>query len=278
MSRHRWAAALRALRTPLPWFLLAGVALFALDAWQDRRNEHLIVIDPPLVEKLRAQWQGQAGQPPTLQELDLLIGGYIKEEIKVREAQALGLEQDDIIVRRRLAQKLDFLLRDAEPPIRPDEQTLRIFHADQAQQYHLPERYGFRHIFADSKAQASELQRKVQQTPGQWQDLGQPFMLKREYADLPLSEARRLFGATFADALQLQVGKPGWSEPVPAVHGWHLIQVQAHQPAQLPAFEQIAERVLADWQMSQSNAAMQVRWEQLRARYRVTYRDEPHTP
>lgn len=261
--------ALRLARDPLLWFVLAGAGLFAVNFQLNRLDANTIVIDLPLVSKLSAQWQGQTGQPPTVQDMDLLISGYIKEEIKVREARALGLAVDDTIVRRRLAQKMDFLLRDTAPLEPPDEQSLRAFHQTNRAEYQLPERYSFRHIFAKKRQQAEELTEAVGSRPDNWLDIGQPFMLSRRYARLPARDIARLFGADFADALRARIGTTGWSAPIASIYGWHLVQLEAHYAAEFPAFEQIADRLLADWQQAQSDAAAEVGWRQLRAQYRV---------
>ena len=107
----------RLLREPLFHFLLIGGTLFALHAT-------LNGVRPPSVtsarieitkgdaDQLRQAWQMQWKCPPTTDELDGLIAGEIRERILSKEAMKLGLDQDDPIVRRRLAQKLEFLLQD----------------------------------------------------------------------------------------------------------------------------------------------------------------------
>ena len=52
-------------------------------------------------------------------ELKGLIDEHVREEIAAREAVAMGLDRDDIVIKRRLRQKLEFLLVDdaaATPP------------------------------------------------------------------------------------------------------------------------------------------------------------------
>ena len=90
----------------LVWFVVLGLALFGADRLLQARSQNIIKIDLPLVEKLVAQWEGQTERLPNARELDALIEGYIREEILVREAARLGLDGDDIIIRRRLAQKV----------------------------------------------------------------------------------------------------------------------------------------------------------------------------
>ena len=70
----------------LIWFVVFGLLLFGTDQWLQTREQQVIKIDLPLVEKLVAQWEGQTERRPNARELDALIEGYIREEILVREA------------------------------------------------------------------------------------------------------------------------------------------------------------------------------------------------
>ena len=79
-----------------------------------------------MLEKLAAQWQGQTRRLPDANELDALVEGYVREEILVREARRLNLDQDDVIIRRRLAQKYEFLLADAD--VQPNPMPTRCAH------------------------------------------------------------------------------------------------------------------------------------------------------
>ena len=54
-------------------------------------------------------WQ----RPPTETELKGLVDDYVREEIATREALAMGLDRDDTVIRRRLRQKLEFLVEDS---------------------------------------------------------------------------------------------------------------------------------------------------------------------
>ena len=121
------------------WFLVIGLLLFCLDRWRQDADDYHIIVDLPLLEKLAAQWQGQTQRLPDANELDALVEGYVREEILVREARRLNLDQDDVIIRRRLAQKYEFFLADADVPTEPDLDTLGAFFEVNRTRYRLPE-------------------------------------------------------------------------------------------------------------------------------------------
>jgi len=102
------------LRDPLVVFVLLGAGVFALDGWlADSGGRPVIEITQQQVDHMRARWRAQWGREPTAVELGTLVAEAVDEEVLYREAQRLGLDRDDAIVRRRLAQKLTFILEDA---------------------------------------------------------------------------------------------------------------------------------------------------------------------
>ena len=136
------------------WFLAVGLFLFGLDHWRQDRDDYHILVDLPLLEKLAAQWQGQTQRLPDANELDALVEGYVREEILVREARRLSFHKDDVIIRRRLAQKYEFFLADADVPTEPDADALGAFFEANRARYRLPETFSFNHVFFDIESEA----------------------------------------------------------------------------------------------------------------------------
>lgn len=258
----------RVLNDRLVWFVVLGLLLFALDRFAERRDRQVIRIDLPLVEKLVAQWEGQTKRQPNARDLDALIEGYIREEILVREAQRLGLDDDDVIVRRRLAQKVEFLLADNSPPPQLDKKVLRNWFAANQARYDTPEKLSWRHIYAASREEAEELLRAVSRDTRDWQQMGQPFMLSRFYRSQTRDELMQLMGGDFADALFAgEVG--GWFGPVRSAYGWHVIDIEARHAAVAAQFEPIAARVAKDWANAKADAERKRAWQELRGTYKV---------
>ncbi len=257
-------------RDRLTWYVLAGVALFAIDYGVQQRDTHEIKITLPLVEKLAVQWEAQTKRPPSARDLDMLIEGYIREEILMREAVALGLDEDDVIIRRRLAQKIEFTLGEGYAAEQPSEAILRQFYADNIASYRRPERLSFRHIFLGEEAEAAAaLQSVLAEDPASWKKLGQPFMLQRDYVDRSLNDLAELFGGAFAQALFGQDGK-AWQGPLQSAYGWHLVQISDRFVAEQPDFDEVAERVARDWVAQAERRAKEKAWADLRAKYTIT--------
>ncbi len=97
-----------------------------------------IVISSQQIELLASMWEKQWRRPPTPQELNGLIQSFIREEVLYREALAMGLDRDDMVVRRRLAQKIEFLAQDLATQGEPGDAELRTFFEENSEDFEVP--------------------------------------------------------------------------------------------------------------------------------------------
>jgi hypothetical protein len=259
------------LREPLVYFLAVGAVLFLLtERLADRLDgDPALIIEVTDAERQRLsdQWQAQMGRPPSADELAGLVEQWIREEIYYREALALGLDADDVIIRRRLAQKLTFLTEDLATGQSPDEATLRAYYAEHAERYREPERFTFSHRYFsnDRRAQARADALAALQADA---IEGDPFMLQRSYVARSQREIAELFGREFAAALGA-LPDGAWQGPVRSAYGWHLVRVEERHPARSPSFEEVARRVAADYRQQRRREANEAYYQSLRERYRV---------
>ena len=134
------------LKEPLLHFLVAGGLLFAAYAWLNRGGgeaPHAVPITATEVHWLKEMWARQWQRPPDEPELRGMVTDYVKEKLLAREARALGLDENDTIVRRRLAQKLEFLVQDTARLADPHEDELRQLYDTSRARYHTPARLSF---------------------------------------------------------------------------------------------------------------------------------------
>ena len=164
-----------------------------------------------------------------------LLDGKIREEVLFREAMALGLDKDDTIVKRRLAQKMEFVMEDASALGEPADDELRCWFAQNEERFATPSLVTFRHLYFspdlrgagvhDAAVQAlRKLAGKPEQTP-ELQGLSDPFMFQDFYAERSADQVAGIFGAAFAQALPgLTQGK--WLGPIESGLGWHLLWIE----------------------------------------------------
>ena len=268
------------LREPVVHFLLGGAFLFALNAWLGAGEEdpsYRIVVSGGQLDRLRQAWQAQGGRVPNEEEMKALVEDQVREEIFYREALRRGLDDGDVLVRRRLAQKLSFLIEDLAAVEEPADDELRRFYDGRAEAYVEPARLSFRHVFfsrdrrADAAADAAAALSTVRlaaATASSPAGLGDPFMLHTEYAGRSRQEVRELFGPEFADAAFALQGQD-WQGPVRSSYGEHLVQVIGRDEARTPPFEEVREAVLRDFQQERREQANAEAYAEMRSRYEI---------
>ena len=263
-------------RSPLLVFLVLGVGLFAVERWLADGNseERVVTVTGEQVDALRARWDAQWGRPPTDRELQGLLDEAVREEILYREALRLGLDRDDPIVRRRLAEKMTFMLEDNAQPPAPGAREVEAYFAAHAERYREPQRTTFRHVYlsgdrrADPQRDAADLLRVVRDGVDGWRRAGDPFSLLREYTERTDREIAELFGADFAAALDgLPAGE--WHGPLDSALGTHLVQVLNRRTPRRPALGDVRERVVPDLVAAQRRDQNRAALRALRERYDV---------
>ena len=265
----------QAHREPLLHFVLIGAVLFAFTALrQQKQDDAEIRITAGEVAQLAAFWETQAQRKPTAEELRSLIEERIDEEVLAREAVRLGLDRDDVIVRRRLAQKMAFVSDDLAVVTEPAEADLRAYFDAHKDAYTTPDLYALRHVFFNpdrhGMALDTDAQRALQRlTRGaNANEVGDPFMLPRELADVSRDDIARDFGSAFADAVTAST--PGaWAGPVLSPFGVHLVKLESHTPSSAARFEDVRDRVRETFlaqKQQEANTALRAK---LRQQYRI---------
>ena len=274
MSWSRW------LREPLLHFLLLGVLLFALFQWlggDSGPQSSRITVSQARVQQLATAFTKVWQRPPTEAELKGLVDDYVREEIAYREAVAMGLDRDDTIIRRRLRQKLEFLVEDAASATPPTEAELQAFLDAHPDQFSVQPQVSFRHVYVDPSAggdartRAQDLLRRLQDAgpEARIDDVGDPIMLDPEVPLLRQDEVARLFGAEFA--AQVATLPPGrWEGPVQSGYGLHLVMLRESVTGRAAALEEVrreVERELLGQRRREQLAAM---YDELLGKYSVT--------
>lgn len=274
------------LNEPFVHFLVLGGLVFgAFSLWGASRDgiDRDVVVTSADVARLEALWQTQYSRPPTGEELSAIIDNHIKEEVLYREAMALGLSDDDIIVRRRLVQKFLFLSEDLIQIAEPSDELLTSYYEAHRDRYLVSPQTSFRHVYLSAekrgemaRGDAAVLVGRLQKGDDNWRELGDPFMLQREYAARKETEIAELFGTGFAGALQdVEAGK--WTGPVRSAYGWHGVKILDRAPQTLPPLAEIRSEVTADYSGEQRRKANKEFYQAVRDRYTVVIEPDAKT-
>ena len=270
---------MKLLKEPLFHFLLLGAAIFGghrILAGGRATAPDEIVVTQGRIDALAAAFTRTWQRPPTASERDGLIRDYIREEVYAREAIALGLDKDDVVIRRRLRQKLEFVSEDVLAPPEPTDDQLRAHLTSHPDAFRVEARFTFRHIFLNGEHRGEELARDVARLlvqlaqPGTDPDtLGDPFLLDRRFDVIPAGLVAEQFGKQFAATLaELPTGQ--WVGPVASAYGTHLVFVPQRTGGRVLALEDVGEAVRREWVNAQRAESSEKFYQGLLKSYSVT--------
>jgi hypothetical protein len=273
-------------REPLVHFLLLGAAIFMVYSLlsQDRgRNPDNIIVTQGKIENLAAMFARIWQRPPADQELEGLIQDYIREEVLYREALALELDRDDTIIRRRLRQKMEFVLEDFAAPAEPSDDELRAYLHVHPEVFAVEPRFTFRQVYLDPQRRGANLSRDAERLLAELQQagdntdltaLGDAFLLAHQIEGISATDLRKVFGDTFvAGVSALTPGR--WQGPVLSGYGLHLIYISERMEGRMPPLAEVRDAVRREWANARRAEANETFYQILLQRYTVTIERAP---
>ena len=271
----------RILREPLLHFVLLGAAIFAAYSLVSRRGGSEpgnIVISAGQIAAIELGFTRTWHRPPTRDELEGLIRDRVREEVYYREAMALGLDQDDTIIRRRLRQKLEFLTDDVVAEAQPTDAELNAYLAAHPDTFRVQRDFTFSHVFLNPDKHGEELARDAAALLAQLNQagdkadvsaFGDPFLLGYTFAAVPGTEIAAQFGEPFAARVgQLAPGQ--WQGPIESGYGVHLVFVRDRTEGRVPRLDEVRDAVAREWDNARRLAANDTLYDEMLKRYAVT--------
>jgi len=273
----------RLLRHPATHIIALGIVVFILRTLifaGDEAPDTTIRITEGVVEELVTKWSMTFARQPSDKELTSIVGDYIREEVYYREAKKLGLDKDDLVVRRRLAQKMDFLSKDLASLAEPTEQEIADFYEKNLEDYRFPPVATFSHIFfnidkhglLEARDLAVSVRDRINANPvpvEQAYEMGDLFVLRHHYQKRTPFDVEGLFGRQeLSDSLFRS--EPGiWHGPVTSGYGLHLIYVHERIDSWVPELEETKAQVLQDLMMDIRRQTNDIFFASLRSNYEI---------
>ena len=278
----------RLFTEPLIQFLIIGACIYGAYALfgtpEEDFRDTTVHVDSARINAFISEWESRWNRPPTREEIDGLIQSYIKEDVLYRQAVAMGLNEDDPITRRRMAQKLEFLTSDLAMMVQPEEGVLEQYFEDNSEAYQTPDLMTFSQVFFDPDSRedntlddAAKALVKLQAAgvpTKESMQVGDGFMLQSDFVSVTAQEAARQMGTGFVEAVvQLEPGS--WHGPVLSGYGVHLVYVYNYEKSPPPVFEDVQAAVLENWQFEQREQFNADFLKNLKSRYEIVIDEIP---
>jgi hypothetical protein len=270
---------MKLIKEPLLHFLLIGALLFVvyqqLNPESPSRPDEILV-SAGRIESLAATFTRTWQRPPTAEELKGLVDAYVREEMLAREAMKLSLDRNDPVIRRRLEQKMEFIIGDIGSSTSPTDEQLAAFLTEHPDSFRRPASYTFRQVFLSSDkrgdaviTEANRLLEQLRKDDSSFGELGDPSLLPREVAGESATRITSTFGEDFTKALD-KLTLHQWSEPVVSGFGVHLVRLDERVDGRLPNLDEIRSQVAREWSQQLRQRTRDQYLQSLLDRYQVT--------
>ncbi|MGZ6023261.1 MAG: peptidylprolyl isomerase [Rhizomicrobium sp.] len=269
----------RLLREPLLQFLALGTVLFALHGLVGKRSAEApekIVVSASRIAKLGDGFARTWRRPPSEQELQGLIEDYIRDEVFYREGRAAGLDRDDVIIRRRVRQKMEFLAEDMSVP-EPSDEQLAAYLASNPARFRAEDQITFHQVFLSATRRANTIESDSKQvesilarTDGAVDAtaLGDSFLLGEEFRGVSPSQLTSMFGEDFAvQIFAMETGR--WQGPISSGFGRHFVFISERASGSLPPLDAVRPAVHRELANAQRLEAERKLYASLRERYEI---------
>ena len=246
-------------------FLSVALFLYLFEWFLNNDDENVIYVSDNDIDFLVSTWNDQMQRPPNEEELKSIIENFIQNEVLYREALKLNLDSGDIIVKRRLVQKLGFLKQEEGVKI-PNDKELKEYFNENKVEFRIPKRLSFNHIFFSKESRSLEEVRQYLVNKNVKSD---PFLLGRNFSDKTIRQIRRDFGDKFAASLdELTVLKNDLI--IESIYGWHIVNVSNIENSYLPEFNSIRDKLLDTYLLVKKDEVLKKYTEELIKSYDVS--------
>ena len=271
-------------------FLAIGAGLFALNEFVNddvsaETSQNQIRVEQGNYNMLNATFKKQWNRSPTEAELNSLVENYIRDEIFFREAKILGLDKGDTVIRRRLAQKMEFLVGDIGTSIEPTLEELNEFYQENSEKYQTSGNISFVHVFLNPDRHSGSMPQAIEAlqesltdiTPQESlsMELGDSIMLPYVFEDTPMDQVDRMFGSGFSENLK-PVDLLKWQGPIQSGFGMHFVFIIDRTENSLPPLDTVITDVRQDLQYQKRKKFEDDAYQQVKERYEIISEYSPN--
>jgi len=266
------------LQEPLLHFLVAGSILFFYLSYNDEtKQKEQIVITQGKITQLLSQFKKTRQREPTKKEKQGLIENQIREDLAFKQGKELGLIENDSIIKRRVQQKIEFMLRDSIAGIEPAREELEAYLMEHKEQYTIAPVYTFKHIYINPEQHddlhAFILKLQSDNLDKNYRNVGDSIMMQSEFVNISATQIARLFGQEFSKSLD-KLSLKQWQGPVKSGYGVHLVFIEKKIPEHIATLKEVEKQLRRDFRADTQKKAIDSFYDELKVQYDVKVEED----
>jgi hypothetical protein len=265
------------LREPLVHFLLLGTVIYVASRHFDADSTRFRIDAGPVQRaRLSELYRQQYGVSPSQSELQHVVDQYVRSEILYREGLAMGLPENDEIVRRRIVQKIEFVNEDVDQPGDTDPAELARYFQQNRGRYNAEATVRFEQVVfsADRIGGPTAKERAIWalqslESGQKAVPRGDEFASGSRFGSLSRASANGIFGDSQLSTELFTVPAGRWSGPFRSAYGWHLIRISERQAARPADLAEVRSRVESDFRADRKDQANRLAYRKIARKYRI---------
>ena len=269
----------RIIRDPLFVFLLLSIAIFfyynvIIDP--EETDDNVVVLTDGDIDRLVDIYQRTWSSPPDSLSLRRLIDQEIRNEIFYNEGLKMNLDHNDEIIRRRLVQKYEFLIKDLSDNVAPTEEQLKSFYQEHIHRYQSQATYTFeQYYFSPDRSGAPDDRARtfygqVSQGSNPLELKSDPMHIGTNQSSKSINQLMQSFGKKFSEQITASESL-GWQGPIESGYGWHVVKLIAREEPMVIPYDEVVSQVSQDLRSDLLSSYNERIYDALRSDYRVQW-------
>lgn len=249
-------------------FFFIGLLIYLIDIGLNSYDEKEIYISDEEIISLVSAWKSQVGRNPNDDEIARIINNLVEEEILYREAVILGLDKEDRIIKRRLAQKISFLKQESIPN-KPTNDELMNYYKLNKEKYFIESTYTFTHYFFSTDNNSDERSKiSYKDLLNDREISSDPFFLGKNFVNVTLKNIESDFGKKFSLSFS-NISLNEWIGPIESSFGHHIIFVSNQDIGYYPDIRVVLKQVEIDLLQDKRDQAVKEYIDEIKTEYKV---------
>lgn len=263
-------------KEPLLYFFLLAAVLFYFsspDITEDDLTNHQIELSQAFLDEKKAQFFKATQKHPTEEELQYIVDRETSDEVLFREAWRLQLYVGDSVVRKRMIQKMGFVLEQGSADERVSEQEINDYYKNNSAEFVAARQFNLLHqLFSNEEDARSHLQSlsseniEVAENP----QGTIAFPLGNTFVKISSQKTQKFFGTDFYQ--QLNIEQDGaWQGVIKSRYGFHLVKLSNISPERTLDLQEAKESIERKLSREKSEASRLESIAQIKKRYQLKY-------
>jgi len=273
----------RLFKEPMVYFCIVGALVYYFytpDITDKDLTNSVVQLPSRFVDAQKDKFVQKYKRQPSEEELQNIIDQEVNAEILFREAWRLQLYVGDAVVKKRMIQKMQFLLEEGSATQEVSEEELNAYFLKHQETFSSSHKVDLYHVLfsqlQDAERHLEQLMKAGRVVPSSAKG-SVAFPLGNVFTQISEKEVSKYFGKDFYESLGLAkfdlTKLDQWQGPVKSRYGFHVVKLSNLSKAKDVSFTDVRESIRKKFIETTRVASRKEAVEAIKSRYKVEITD-----